>query len=436
MEVRSGIVLSGDGRTLRRALAGALVVGSLGACRAIADLRDLAYVPAPVPGGSVVLPTEGDARVRLVNAGTSGAADFCIRPSGSSAWGTPVLSRGADSCPGLDYAQATVPFAEPAGSIDVEAVPAGSSCDAPATSQRMGVPVGGSAGGDGAGAPVVTLVRFGTGPREQIVALDEEPPTAAANIYERLRFVNALSSGESIDFGVASAPSIPATVPAPLWPAPVPAGGVPPAEPVQGAAGIVDAQGYFVTNPLGVDLGVVFPGQTTALFVVATANDHDTQTVFALGDSGDDRHRIRGLVCEDAPGGSGSDAGTGEPFASCELTPLPALSVDTFDVSLYGAAAPFESDRRTYLANAIASRPTDVMCIVEADRDADKDAIIQRASGAFPYSYYPKTDLGTSADDPAGADGGVPPAPTAPPCAAADPGLEQATAQCFAQQCS
>ena len=70
------------------------------------------------------LPTAGSARVRLVNAGTTGRSDFCVRPSGSTDWGQPVLHDPNASCPsGLDYAQATIPFAMPAGAVDVEAIP-------------------------------------------------------------------------------------------------------------------------------------------------------------------------------------------------------------------------------------------------------------------------------------------------------------------------
>ncbi|MGH7293561.1 MAG: hypothetical protein ACRELB_01450, partial [Polyangiaceae bacterium] len=160
------------------------------------------------------------------------------------------------------------------------------------------------------------------------------------------------------------------------------------------------------------------------------------ETLVALGDSGDPLHRIRALVCEDDPTPAGDDASTASPFASCQLTALPDLAVDTINVSLYGTSAPFESDRRQPLIDAIAARTTDLACIVEAYRDSDKMAIAAAARPWFGYSFYPTTDLTTAPADPSTADGGAAPAPSGPPCDASLGDLVTQAYACMEQYCA
>jgi hypothetical protein len=54
----------------------------------------------------------------------------------------------------------------------------------------------------------------------------------------------------------------------------------------------------------------------------------------------------------------------------------------------------------------------------------------------FPYSYSVPTTLATKPSDPTTADGGVPPAPTAPPCAGVDPSTVSEAMDCVAAQCT
>ena len=142
-----------------------------------------------------------------------------------------------------------------------------------------------------------------------------------------------------------------------------------------------DAQGYVQLTNDSYHVAAALQGQDSALFVATTPGHADQQTLFAVGTVGDPAHPARGLLCED-----GGAAGSGL-LASCALTGLANLSVDTINASLYGANAPFEDARRPYIERAIAARLTDLMCIVEVNRDSDKTAIAQAAQAQFPYMY-------------------------------------------------
>jgi hypothetical protein len=392
----------------------------LGSCRLIAGLHDVHYVAADAACATPTLPTAGAGRVRLVNAGTQGTtADFCIRVSGTSDWGTPILAAGSASCDaGLPYAQATVPFAVEAGAIDVEAIPAGSGCDAAPTSQASGVAIGDST----AGAPVVTLVRFGAAQPEQIAALPEESVAAGAQDYD-LRLVNALSSGQSITMGFSASASLPTTVAAPLLAVPIAPGAV---EPPPGTQPLpVDDAGYVHFPATGLPVGVVLDGHHDALFAMETPSRFDVVTLFALGDITDGSHPVRGLLCEDSAQGS---AGV---LAACQLTGLATLDVDTLNTTLYGANAPFNDQRRSAVYAAVAARPSDLMCLQETAMDYD--AIVQAAKSHFPYSYFVHTDLDTQPTDPTDAAGNTPPPPSGPPCGGLDPSIVDAIYQCSMQ---
>jgi hypothetical protein len=423
--------------TLRWVLAALVATTTMGACRGLAGLHDLAFAP-DAGCEPPALPAVGGGHVRLVNAAPGDrGSDFCVRPAGSSDWGRPVFSAGGTGCAsGLAYAQSTVPFAVPVGAIDVEAVPEGAACTAAATSTLLGVAVGDAS----SGAAVVTLVRIGSGAHpEQIVALPEEPaPDTVEQLAERLRVVDALASGEALNLGFGGA-SLPTTIAIPLLAAPIAQGGVPASAPNAPSLGSIDAAGYIHTQPLGLNVGVVFEGQTRAEFVVNTPIKPDTETVYAIGSSRDPAHPVRGLLCEDGSGAADAGApgaGGGTVLADCQLTALPSLVVDTFNVGLYGASSPFENDRRPAILAAIAARTSDLMCLVETSRDADKAAIVQAAHANLPYAFVPRTDLSTPPDDPTTAEGLTPPPPSQPPCGGVDPSKVQGAYDCMTKGCS
>ena len=413
---------------------------ALGGCRAIAGYRDLTYGASSDAGcEAVVLPSAGSGRIRLVNAGTRGATtDFCIRPSGATRWGAPIFASSGSSCDvGLAYATATVPFAVGAGTVDVEAVPAGKPCSAPATSIATAIAVGDAM----QGAPVITLVRLGgEATSERIVALPEESTSTTASSV-RMRFVNAIDGAQAIQVGLTNAPALPATIFQPILPAPLPPGGVEPPTTVTGLGEGVDATGYVYGVDETIPLAVAFQGETSALFVVETPAVTDTRTVFAIGNAQDNLHALRGLTCQDAPPAAldgGLSPSAGPLLANCSLSDLPTLAVDTIDVALYGAFAPFEDDRRPALYAAIAGRGSDLVCVTNVNRQDDKVAIASAAAARFPFAFYPTppTDLDTQPADATTIDGGAPQLPPGPPCEGVAQSKIDAFYQCAAKNCS
>ena len=394
------------------AAAGGVVAG----CQGIAGLRDLEYQQARTTCSQVVLPSTGNGRIRLVNAGTAGASvDFCIRTSGSSDWGSPVFHVDGDpvSCPGLAYADATLPFAVPAGSIDVKAIAAGSPCSATALSEADGIAVGDSTATPP--GPVITVLRMAGGSSpEQVVSHVEEPNPSTAT--GRVRFIDALSGNQSITVGLTQGITLPMSLSNAL-PEPIAPGGI--AAPSPGTFGPIDSAGYASILP-GIDVGGAFAGQLNAFFAFQTFADGDTVTAITIGDARDTLHPPRAMICVDALPITAGDAGATSYSAGCSLTALPSLVVDTLNTSLYGSASPFESQRRPYVYKAIAARTSDFMCLLETSSDADKAAIAAAASGQFPYAFYPTTNLDTAPNDPAQLDGAVPPPPSGPACTASD----------------
>jgi hypothetical protein len=71
------------------------------------------------------------------------------------------------------------------------------------------------------------------------------------------------------------------------------------------------------------------------------------------------------------------------------------ISVDTFNVGLYGGDAPFPDQRAPAIYAAIAARTSDVMCVVEVDSQSDRTNIAANAAVHFPYVYSYTSDLDT-----------------------------------------
>ena len=167
-------------------------------------------------------------------------------------------------------------------------------------------------------------------------------------------------------------------------------------------------------------------------------------TLFAIGNAGDNAHPVRGMLCVDEPlapdAGVAADAGTpvSSVLASCTLSALPTIAVDTFEVGLYGAYAPFENDRRPKIFEAIAARTSDLVCLANVNRFADQQGIAAAAKEQFPYAYYPDppTSLDTKPADPRTIDGGLPPPSTVPPCAGIDASVPSSIYSCVAGACA
>jgi hypothetical protein len=443
------------------------------ACQAIGDLQSRTADPLPAAKSCALPgPANGNGKIRLVNVASEGngvlasqnLADFCIKPSNTSDWGRPVFRDGGDSwsstpdalcSKGLPYMQSTVPFNVPTGKIDVKAIQAGKTCDPQfTTSQINGVSVGDNVNG---GAAVVTIVRWGGDQvNEALAELPEEPKSVFANSSQSFfRVVNALSSKgrESINFGTPVAMSLPTTVGMPfIFRGPIKPGGVEPMGPTNENTA-VDAQGYNETIPLAFNFAVSMandPANTAiALFHTLLTASGDVATLYVIGEPGSTQYPLRGLYCEDtvALGAGGSDAGADASptlsgystqdyglLAKCTPTTLPLLSVDTFNLSLYGANAPYEFDRKQVIEPLIAGRTSDLMCLLEVSDLSDRQAIAGMAAmtttgpGQFPYSYMVDTTGTTSPSNP----NDMKPTPAMPPCGGVDlSGIES----CVEQKC-
>ncbi len=436
--------------------AGAALVIAVAGCQVIGGVRTWNADPMP-PVGVCNLPSTGEGLIRLVNAANvsspSGAtaADFCIRPAGSSAWGRPIFRDGGQDtlCSGgLPYLQATVPFHVPVGSIDVKAIPAGEPCTAPATSEKDGIAIASAGKNLAAPLEVTTVLRYAGGGKvspEAIAALHEEPgQLSGGSTY--LRVVNALSGGLSIDFGSPpeGAKSLPTTLALPMFAAPIPPGAAPPAQQLK--IGNVDAEGYLKQLNTGFNFVAAIDGDQSgnAIALLTLPFSEVAASLFIVGDpASKDLFPVRGLYCQDRfaankdAGPIGFSAADVSEIERCSLTALPTLSFDSWDVDLIGANAPFTASRVAPITAAIAARTsTDVMCVTEADGIETRKAI-REAATQFPYSYEVDTTTATMADDPSDENGQIPPAPTAPPCAAPIPAATVSKAySCIAQKCS
>jgi hypothetical protein len=401
-------------------------LAAVSACQAVAKLETRNN--DPLPGQCIALSAGTGPKMRVVNLVPSATnTDFCIRSSGA-AWGRPLLrdSGNNDICSaGLAYEGETIPFGGPAATIDVKAVPAGQTCAAAATSEIDGVamPADGS---------VMTFMRMGGGAvPEKIVALPEDSNSDPVN--QRLRVVNALAGSAGITFGLANDPVLPTTIALVAFTQPVPFGGVEPAGPA--GPGSVDAHGYFSVVAESTPLGIANPNDSHALIAFSLPSGNETETIYVVGSTSDPNYPVRGLICDEF-NASPNDA----LLASCVETELPTIITQTFNVSLYGGAAPYENDRRQRVYDAVAKSDADAMCIVEAgDETQDKKPILDAVAAAhsqLQFHYYPTLDLNTQPTDPTDWQGNTPPAPTTPPCGGSvDPTLVSDTWNCMMQNC-
>jgi hypothetical protein len=93
------------------------------------------------------------------------------------------------------------------------------------------------------------------------------------------------------------------------------------------------------------------------------------------------------------------------------------LSVDTFNVSLYGANAPYEIDRKQTILPHITARTSDIMCLLEVSDLSDRQLFVQAGQmGRFPNSYMIDTNETTPPSNPID----VRPTPSTPPCGGVD----------------
>jgi hypothetical protein len=425
--------------TTRRLLSGVALVIVLGACRAIAGLHDLEYVASSgtgddsgdsgagnEAGGSddapvCNLPSAGTAAVRVGDfvPSTDRYAVCVHRTDGTSPLDdVPLPSAGGPGCPSsIGFADVLAPIGLPPGTYDMSVTAPGSGCG------KAAVSVQGVTLADGATTGVYLLVAVGS--PVQAIELVPLPETTAGEENSSLRLVNAMVGGTPLDFGFAAGLTQPTTLLLRLF-SDVPYGRT--GAPWAGAPYTVDANGYVSADVRSSSpaYGIAPSGQTdlTRLIKPVITIEHG-YSVFAAGSSTDARFPLELVMCDEAsPKGAFTDCGE-----------TVEVRTATFDPSLTGTFEPLVSVRLQGTIDTAAHLDADVECVVDVFPSTTRDAIVAEAMPDYPYAVEFKDTPGTPFDDPTDQDGGIPAAPTSPPCAPSD-SLLQSFLACTEASCS
>jgi hypothetical protein len=332
------------------------------------------------------------------------------------------------ACPkGLSYMDVTHASGIAAERIDVRVVAA--------TDHRCERPLA-EVSGVALSATHAHTIAFGPGEDGTPVVrvLPEAEPLTAPQV--RVRYVHMLAKAGALVFGVNGAELLPTEMLAPIS-GPVPPGAVAPAID-RGALGPIDAHGYTrSTVTTGLFLGAAQAGATDALLSTALPRSAGSYTLFAIGDTKDVGHPARALLCDEADLSADGIASTRAPglLAACAASLPPSLAIESFSAGLYGNIAPYEAERRPYIVDAIRQRKSDVLCVLEAARPSDQDAIIQAAAAQYPYAVRATADLASPPDDDRDLLGVAQPAPESPPCGADSSALVDAVYGCVSSAC-
>jgi len=429
---------TGLGRRNTLLIAYAAVLMAVVSCQLVAGISTRKLDPI---ASGCALPASGvGPKVRFADlVPTADVVDLCVRVSGTSSFGRPLVLDGGSDCgttlkaAGFVYGNVTVPFMAPGSSIDVKVITAGNTCDSAALAEGDGLSLATNA--------VTTLTYMGGagGVAAEIVALPESDATG--NATQNIRFVHAAPGTGPLDFGTVKAATLPTTVESPLLSGPIPFGGtIPPGTTAKFAASSLADNGYFdiFTGPFQIGANVDGSGNK-AIFAYRLQGQAAIYSLYVVGVLGDNVHPLRALVCDEDPN---APAGPNALLIGCVQSQLSSISVDLFNPALYGANAPFFTQRGTLVPAAMAARDADIMCVVEVDEDANKNAILQQvtstvpnSSGPYGYVYTTTTNLSTPFTHPEDQSGHVPPPPAGPPCSGVDPSLVDALISCSVQNC-
>jgi hypothetical protein len=425
------------------ALTALLVV--FAACQLVAGVQSRTL--DPIPAGCV-LPSGSGPQVRFANvAPNPDALDVCIRATGTS-WGEPLLLNGGTSCTnsfpstGFTYGQITIPFAAPGGTVDVKTVMGGGTCNSAAVSELDGVKLL-SAPACTAQSCVTTLIALGgaSGQPKKLVALPEWDSQVSGN-GGLFRVVNALPGVSALDVGSGDNTQLPATVTiAYNVGGPIPYGGTL-TKGQKAAFGTVEDNGYMPIIQGSYNLAVAAHGQSDALLLFPSDEVGNQEvSLYAVGLAFNDSYPLEGLSCVES--GQTSTSASNPLLMSCSPSQLPTLSFDVFNPALYGPNSPFFSQRDSQYSNSpatnpIATRTSDVMCLVEVDLAKDQQNIITVGKeGNFNYSYTIATNLSTPfSNGGAEQEGGTCPTTTQPACAAVPAATMSKAFACMEQYCS
>jgi hypothetical protein len=394
----------------------------------------------PVPTGCA-LPAGGAApRVRFADlVPTSDVVDVCVRASGTSSFGRPLVLDGGSDCgttlgaAGFKYGNVTIPFGAPGASVDVKVIAAGTTCDSAALAEGDGLTLATNA--------VTTLIYAGGagGVATGVVALPESDVTN--NASQSIRFVHAAPGTGPLDFAEVKGATLPTTVDVPLLSAPVSFGGTaPPGTTAKFASSSLGDNGYFNIFTAPFQIGAsIDGGDNKSVFAYRLPGEAAVYSMYVVGVAGDNVHPLRALVCDEDPN---APAGANALLIGCATSQLSSISVDLFNPALYGGNAPYFRERGDLVPAAMAARDADIMCVVEVDEEPNKNAILQKvtstvpnATGPYGFVYTLTTNLSTTFTHPEDQSGNVPPKPAAPPCSGVDPTLIDNLVSCGEQKC-
>jgi len=408
---------------------GLILLLVVGACSAIAGLRDLQYVASSESGDDAgrsedadaapvcALPALGTAAIRVGDFLPSTARyAVCIhRTDGTTALDDVALpGAGGSGCPGsFGFADVLAPIGLPPGSYDVNVVAAGADCASPALASARGVSLV-----DGTTTALYLLE--GT---ESV--LSPFPETASFASTSSLRFIDVVVDGGPLDFGLAAGATMPTTLLGPFFTG-VAYGDT--GAPWSGAPYTIDANGYvqvdFRTgNPA---YGVAPSGQKAlSRLIKQTLSASHGYTVFAAGSSTDPLFPLELVMCDE-----GSSTGA---FTSCGE--IVDVRVAAYDPYMVGPLGPLVSVRQQAAIEATAQLNADVVCVGDLYPYPLRQTLASEAAQNYRYSVYFHDTLSTPVDDPTTQDGGIPSPPTSPPCAPSDSALESFVA-CAQSNCS
>jgi hypothetical protein len=379
-----------------------------------------AGVDAGATAAPCVLPSTGDATLRVGNLIADALrVDVCLtRTNGASPLdGKPVIASSGPTCPrGLGFKDVSAPFHIESGSYAIAFVTAGSSCaSTPLATAQATIASGSGEGayvlGDGTKAPAA-------------LALKELAPLQLAS---NLRFVHGIAGLGALDFGYVDTALLPATLQLPMF-TDVAFGAVsnPPPDPNQPGEG----DGYNGITLIGGTLlvGAAPTGTTAALIAGAPAlTSRESYTAFAIGRLADPTFPDEIYVCDEMQNDG--------PLTRCANGGEIDVTVDVLDTYLWGPFSPFDTVRTDPIIAAVADLPSDIACIVDTFPESTEQRILAAAKAKFPYQVHFVDTLTTPIDDPAMQDGGLPPAPTAAPCAGED-GLLEPLLSCMRDNCT
>jgi len=151
------------------------------------------------------------------------------------------------------------------------------------------------------------------------------------------------------------------------------------------------------------------------------------RTFFVIGQKEDAIRPLRALLCDE-------NAGDGL-FTSCTYSPLGLIRAEMFNANLYGAFAVEEAARHEPVLEAIARRPSELLCLSEVSRPEDQTLLAERAKGhGWEAALGDSVNLDSVPFD-ATDESGNPPPPSKPACAGVEQSEIDAGSECIRSKC-